>query len=84
MSIVEKWSKEKRREVKRQIDEQADIAAKALGAQNVVMIVFFRDDDYMHMMEGGRSPVPVDQLFKMLASANEMLEDSGGDDISLS
>jgi hypothetical protein len=84
MSVVDKWSKEKRREVKLKIDEQAELASKTLGAQSVVMVVFFRDGDYMHMMEGGRSPLPTDQLFKVLASVNDVLGESDGDDISLS
>jgi len=78
------WSQERRDAVRRKIDKEADRAAYRLGASKVFMIAFFEEGEYLHLMEGGASPMPVKDLCEKILSALAMLEASGGEDISLS
>jgi hypothetical protein len=76
------WTTERRATVKRKIDKEAERAAIRIGAKSVVIIAFFSDGEYLHLQDGGNSPVP--NLYEHLATARQVLDESGGADVALS
>lgn len=72
------WDEARRARAKAKIDKESDRVAARLGAVGVVLVVFFEDGDSLHMMDGGRSPVPFKDLYRNLISATEIAEAGGG------
>lgn len=72
--LIKPWSKEKRAFTQGKIDAQAKKAAKALKAQCCMIVAFFPDGSYLHMQDGGQSPMPPDQLYRQLLSMREAME----------
>lgn len=81
---MQPWTPEKRAAVKRKIDKEAARTAARLGAAGVTIVAFFPDGEHLHMLDGGMSPMPHDELYKRLLTATEILKDSGGEDVALS
>jgi len=78
------WPMERRSQIKKKIDREAARAAARLGAEAVMIVAFFKDGEYLHMQDGGTSPMPPAELYKKLATATSILEDSGGEDVAFS
>jgi hypothetical protein len=78
------WAPEKRNFVKRKIDKEAARAAARLGAKSVLIIAFFEDGEFLHMQDGGTAPMSTADLYKKLATAEIILDESGGEDVALS
>jgi hypothetical protein len=74
---------ERRSAMKRKIDKEAKRAAVRLGASHVTIIAFFSDGEYLHMQDGGDAPMPADDLYKHMATAVQILDASGGDDVAI-
>lgn len=81
MPLVTPWTAEKREHTQDKIDSEARKAAKRLKAKCCIIIAFFDDGDYIHRLEGGQSPMPLDELYRQLASVWEALRDRGTQDI---
>ena len=77
------WTPEKRSQIKRKIDKESVRAAARIGAKNTVIIAFFENGEFLHMQDGGVSPMPFAELYKMLLSATTILTESGGEDVAL-
>jgi hypothetical protein len=77
------WTKAKRDSVKSKIDREAERAAKHLGAECVFMIAFFGDGDYLHALEGGCAPMPLNEFYRQQLAAREMLHQSSDEEISV-
>ena len=77
------WTPEKRSQVKRKIDKEAARTAKRLGAATVAIIAFFPEGEYLHMQDGGTAPMDLKKVYAKLASAHEIMESTGGEDVSL-
>jgi hypothetical protein len=67
---IKPWTDQKRLAIKSKIDKAAQAAAKTLGAEAVTIIAFFAEGDFLHMQDGGTSPMPSGQLYERLAEAN--------------
>jgi hypothetical protein len=65
------------------INQQARKVAKALGAEGVVIIGFFREGEMLHMQDGGLSPMPLVELYKKMITVAEITEESGGEDVKI-
>lgn len=78
------WTDEEIKLVKHRIDREAKRAAERIGAMSCIVIAFFEDGEYLHMQDGGSSPMPPEQLYKKLAAAFEMTDESSGKDVALS
>jgi hypothetical protein len=81
--IMQPWPIEKRSRVTKKIEREAARAAARLGAENVVIIAFFKDGEYMHMQDAGTAPMPLSDLYKKMVSARDILGESGGEDVAL-
>lgn len=77
------WDHDKRSQVKRKIDKEAARAAARLGAQTVCIIAFFKDGEYMHMLDGGNAPMDFQKLYATLQTAHQTVEESGGKDVAI-
>lgn len=77
------WAPEKRSAVKRKIDREAARAAARLGAKSVLIVAFFPDGEYLHMLDGGTAPMPTAELYKKLATVETVLAESCGKDVAL-
>lgn len=77
------WPMERRMAMKAQIDQEAKNAAEALGATGCVIIAFFQDGDLMHSQDGGIAPMPFNELYRRMATAWEVMEASGGEDVAI-
>lgn len=84
MSTPQPWDAERRNIVKRRIDKEAARAAGRLGAETVMIIAFFRDGEYAHMLDGGTAPMPPAELYARLLSVKQVLAESGGKDVAVS
>ena len=80
---MQPWSIEKRDRTNRKIEKEADRAAARLGAKHVVIIAFFEDSEYLHMQDGGKAPMPLEQLYKQMLSVRHVLDASGGEDVAM-
>lgn len=83
MNAPNPWTPEKRTKVKRRIDDEADLAAKRLGASHVTIIAFYEQGEYTHMMDGGTAPSGMDDVYKLMLSVRNILKESGGEDIKV-
>jgi hypothetical protein len=81
--LIKPWSKEKRAHTQGKIDAQAAKAAKALKAECCMIVAFFPDGGFLHMQDGGKSPMPPDQLYRQLLSMREVMETSGSEDVAI-
>lgn len=70
------WSQERRAAKRQKIDKEADRAAARLGASGVVIIAFFEDGEYLHTQDGGKSPMPFIDLYKTMAVATQVMNES--------
>jgi hypothetical protein len=73
------WSTEKRNRVQDKMDKQAAEVAKRLKAKCCVVIAFWDDGNYLHILEGGQSPMPLDELYRQRLAAREALQDVNPD-----
>lgn len=71
---MEPWDLGRRARAKAKIDKEAARAAARLGAEGVVIVAFYPDGDHFHMLDGGKSPMPLKELYKTLLMATEMNE----------
>lgn len=78
------WTPEKRSAIKQKIDKECARAAARLGAKSVVIVAFFADGEYLHMQNGGKAPMASVDLWRRLATAETILDESGGADVALS
>lgn len=83
MSEPKPWDIARRSRVKAKIDKEAARAAARLGARSAVLVVFFEEGDYLHMQDGGMAPMPFKELYARLLSMLEIMEQSGGEDVSM-
>jgi hypothetical protein len=75
---------EKRSRLSREIKDESKRVAKHIGADYIVIIALFREGDRVHMIEAGNPPMEYAQLHKHLVTADEVLKESGGGDVSVS
>lgn len=83
--LPEPWSPEKRNAIKARIDAEAAELAVRLGARGIVIIALFPEgEENIHMQDGGTPlPMPVGQLYWHMASAHDIVQQSGGKDVKL-
>lgn len=77
------WDEDRRARVKAKIDKESARAAARLGAEGVVIVAFFAEGEYLHMQDGGKSPMPFKELYQKLLAARQLLEESGGEDVKI-
>lgn len=77
------WDKEKRAQVKRKIDKEARRAADRLGAQGVMIIAFFKQGEYAHVLDGGEAPMPYEEVYKKMVTGYGVVKESGGEDVEV-
>ena len=77
------WTPERRAQVMRKISKEADRAAARIGADAVMIVAFFRHGEYLHLQDGGKTPVPPKELYERLASAHTMTAGGNGEDIEI-
>lgn len=75
------WDQERRERLAAKIRKEADRAAARIGAEGVVMVAFFPDGEHFHVLDGGKSPMPFLDLYKMLVTVTEAQEGSPGKDV---
>ncbi len=75
------WTPLRREQTKKKIDREAIRAAARIGAKSAVIIAFFEDGEYLHLQDGGKSPMP--NLYQRLATARGVLDESGGADVAM-
>ena len=80
MTIPKPWPPERRSRVLAKINKESERAAARLGAAAVVIVAFYEEGEYLHMQDGGKSPMPFKELYRNLLSAAEMNEAAGGKD----
>ena len=83
MSDAEPWTREKRNKIHAAMDSEADRAAASLGATHVVLLAFFADGEHVHMLDAGKAPMPLEELYLHLATVIATMKESGGDDIKI-
>jgi hypothetical protein len=79
----EPWSQERRARMKTRIDKAAKAAKSMLGAHTVVIIATFEDGEFLHMQDGGTSPMPLLELYQRIQSSHQIMEASDGEDVEL-
>ena len=77
------WPMEKRQRIGRRIVKEAERTARRIGAKGVVIIAFFQEGEYVHVQDGGVSPVPFQDLYKRMLAGHDMMETAGSDDVNL-
>lgn len=77
------WTPERRAAVTRKIAKEAERAARRLGAVGCRIVAFFPDGEYLHMLDAGKTPMSAKDLYTKLVSVLDVLEASGGEDVSL-
>lgn len=82
MSQNTPWTPEQRSRKKAKLDKEAAKVAGRVGADHVIVIAFFPEGEFYHMMDGGSSPVPMKQLYSTMLATHMKLELSGGEDIA--
>ena len=50
-----------------------------LGAVSCMMVVFFADGEYLHMIDGGTAPMPPGEVFAKCAAAYAIASDPDGE-----
>lgn len=83
MNAPSRWTPAKRALVKSRIDRAAKKAAREIGAHTVLIIACFTDGEYYHTQDGGTSPMPEVDLYKMMITAKAALDESSGDDVAV-
>jgi hypothetical protein len=59
------------------LDAEAARVANRLGASHAVVIAFWPDDEDMHVVDGGTSPIALKELYLNMATARVI---AGADD----
>lgn len=77
------WSMDKRSEMTRLINEQAERVKNTLAASHVVVIAFFTEGEHMHMQDGGDPPMPFGILYGHLATAHAVVGEATGEDVKV-
>jgi hypothetical protein len=78
------WLFEKRCHIGSKIDAEAKRAAGNLGASDVLIVAFFKDCGYVHMLDGGTAPQPRDKIYKQLVDTTELRQRTSGRDAEVS
>jgi len=77
----EPWPPERRARMKARIDKAAKAAKNMLGAHTVVIIATFEDGEFLHMQDGGTSPMPLMELYARIQSSHQVMDVSDGKDV---
>lgn len=70
------WPPHHRRLIKARIDDVAKRARESLGAHDVLVVAWFQDilePSFLHMQDGGTSPMPPHKVYRHLADTVDAL-----------
>lgn len=64
------WDVAKRNLMVDKIVKEAQRSAMRLGATSVLIVAFFPDGENLHMLDGGSSPLPPEEVYQKCAAAH--------------
>lgn len=82
-SLIKPWPSEKQERTQTKIAKEALRVAARLGAKCCVVIAFYEQVEYYHMVDGGQAPMPTEELYRYLISCKDALKESDGEDVQL-
>lgn len=79
------WDKDRRAATMAKIRKEAERAAARVGAKGAVLIALYPDGENIHLLDAGFVPANLDlaQLYRMMLSANAIVQDSDGEDVKV-
>lgn len=68
------WTPEQRTQKTSKMRKEAARAAARLGAHGVVLVAFYEEGEFMHMLDAGMAPMPFKDLYEKLAGMHDKVD----------
>lgn len=69
------WPAERRAHMEKLLTKEAAKVKRSIGAYTVMIVATFEDGEFLHMQDGGTSPMPLDEFYARMGKTRSTVVD---------